>query len=47
MASAKQLAARARFKKAIKAVKARKPAPKPFTKAFGKAVKQELAKLKK
>jgi len=36
-----------RFKKARKAVMARKNPPKPFTKAFGAAMKQELAKLKK
>jgi len=42
MATKKQLAARARFKAAFRKVKAR--GIKPFTKAFGAAMKKELKK---
>jgi len=42
MASAKQKAARARFKKAFAATK--KKGIKPFTKAFGAEMKRQLKK---
>lgn len=42
MASKKQTAQQKKFAKAFKKVKAR--GIKPFTKAFGKAMKKELAK---
>ena len=45
MVSAKQKAARNRFSIARKRVAAR--GIKPFTKAFGSAMKKEMAKLKK